>query len=181
MTTDDGVVYDVALRLLDETREELARVEGKASFLLGAATVALGVVAAALTSADGWDPSTLTDGYRTVFWAGIALVGGGVVLLGLVVYPAVRLTRLWFWVRRKKMPPHLANSADYFADLARAETIDNAAERIAVTAGRRHDRTVRQAWILSQLAVFKYTVTRLAFRLFGGAAVVVLLALVDGQ
>ncbi len=179
--TDNDTKYNIALRLLDETREELARAEGKASFLLGAATVALGIVAAALTSANGWDPSDLTSGYRTVFWVGIALVAGGVVLLGLVVYPAVRLTRAWFWARQVTMPTQADDSADYFADLAQAKTLTDATARITATSARACDRTVRQAWVLSHLAVFKYALTRWSFRLFAASAVLIVAALIDGQ
>lgn len=166
--------------LLAEIREEIARADQKASILLGAATVALGLVAAPLAATDGWKPADLAPEFEAVFWAGVGMAVLGLVFLGLAVYPLTGTSRLFFWLRRSKRPVH-HERADYFGDLAEADSFDNAKRMTLAAAGDRFDRTVSQSWILSKLVTTKYAYTRWAFRSYGLAGLLVGCALIAGQ
>lgn len=166
--------------LLAETREELARADQKASILLGAATVALGLVAAPLAAADGWKPADLELEFEAVFWTGVGMAVLGLLLLGLAVYPLTATSRLFFWLRRSKRPVR-HERADYFGDLAEADSLDTAKRMTFAAAGDRFDRTVSQSWILSKVVTTKYAYTRWAFRSYGLSGLLVGWALIAGQ
>src|SRR5690349_5547050 len=75
--------------MLAEAREELTRADGKASILLSALGIAVGVVAGAILAGD-WNPhNNLHRPWELLWWIGCALVGTTSVLLGLAIYPTL--------------------------------------------------------------------------------------------
>src|SRR5215216_5048493 len=105
--------------LLAESREELARADGKASMLLSALGVAVGVIAAALL-AGGWSPDRLDHGYRIVWWAGLGFAAGGSLALCLAVWPRIR----------HRLP---GPSASYFDEIALLGSVDKVRSAVAST------------------------------------------------
>jgi hypothetical protein len=78
-----------ATALLTQAREELVRVDTKASIMLAAAGVALGVVLGDLVS-HGWSPFRLPVAPAVIWWIGVAAVFGGTLSLLAAVYPRNR-------------------------------------------------------------------------------------------
>lgn len=78
----------MATDLLRETREEIGRADAKASTLLGAVVIVLGVFAAGAL-AGTWSPLTLTPASATAWWTGVILAGVGVGFLCACIYPNV--------------------------------------------------------------------------------------------
>lgn len=57
---DEPTELKLAMQILGEAREELARADGKAGLLLAAAGVVVGALLAGLLAKD-WDPTSLHD------------------------------------------------------------------------------------------------------------------------
>lgn len=179
MTADALAAY--SLRLLDETRAELQRADAKASFLLGASTVAVGVVAAVVTSSDGWKPKDLSDGYEVAFWVGVCILIAAILLLAAAVYPATkRLQILDLW-RRGTEASDRVGMGDFYGDLAPAQSAEAAATLMSASAADRTSRDIHQAWILSRVVRAKYALVRWSFRLVLLSGAVIASALLDGQ
>lgn len=102
----DVSYHSLALRILAESREELARADGKASILLAAASLIAGVVLTAILAGD-WRPGDLNLCAQVVWWAGTLSGGIGIVALAIAVYPRTRY--------RGARPPSVIA---YFGDVA---------------------------------------------------------------
>ena len=75
--------------LLSDTREELQKVDSKASILLATVGIMLGALVAGAVS-ESWSPSKITsDGPRTLTWMALILVIAGICVLGAAVKPRV--------------------------------------------------------------------------------------------
>src|SRR5687768_6640617 len=73
--------------MLAEAREELTRADGKASMLLSALGIAVGVVAGAILAGD-WNPhDNLHRPWELIWWIGCTLMGAAGALLGAAIYP----------------------------------------------------------------------------------------------
>ncbi len=83
---------ELARRLLEETREELLRADGKASLLLAAVGVIAGAVITGFV-ATSVSPLDLKESVQWLFWLGALLVGGGVAGLGTAVWPRIGAPR----------------------------------------------------------------------------------------
>jgi MFS family permease len=150
--------------LLAESREELARADGKASMLLSALGVAIGVIAAALLAGD-WSPDRLDRPYRVVWWVGLAFAGAGSLALCLAVWPRIR--------------HHLPGpSATYFDEIALLGSVERVKTALARTDAT--DRTLTQLVAISRIARRKYKLIRWAMLLLGVAIVLVLIAMIAG-
>jgi MFS family permease len=151
--------------LLTDSREELARADGKASMLLSALGVAVGVIAAALLAGD-WSPDRLHHGYRIVWWVGLGFAAAGSLALCLAVWPRIR--------------HHLPGpSATYFDEIALLGSIEKV--KAALVATDAAERTLTQLVAISRIARRKYILIRWAMRLLGIAVVLVLTAVIAGR
>lgn len=79
-------VVQYAERLLATTREELHRADTKASIVFASASAVI-VTLMAATLAGGWSPARLVGPRALLWWAGTAVAGVAVVLMGAAVYP----------------------------------------------------------------------------------------------
>jgi Family of unknown function (DUF5706) len=149
---DGGVGVDEAqlARLLNETRDDIARAETKASITLAASSLVIGTVL-----------SELIGRYDSlVVVAKVPLVGSFVaVLLGLVA------------LGMALKPNYVANPAGhemlaYFGHVAAAGSIEEF-ERLADAELDERGRLTNQIWTLSYLILRKYQHIRRAFNLLG--------------
>jgi len=140
-TSSDGYLRE----LLIATREELVRADNKASLLLAAAGVAVGVTVAGLISRD-WSPSMLENRVEWLWWLGAASAVYGLWCLGLAVYPTTR--------RRGAAPGVVAYFGDVnaYAGRPRAELV----AALSRSAQREQDRWVDQLVQVSDVAQRKY-------------------------
>jgi Family of unknown function (DUF5706) len=151
--------------LLAESREELARADGKASMLLSALSVAIGVIAAALLAGD-WSPDRLDHPYRIVWWVGLAFAAAGWLALCLAVWPRIR--------HRLSSP-----SATYFDEIALLGSVDKVKTALAGTDSA--DRTLTQLVAIARIVRLKYVLIRWAMGLLGIAIALVLVAVIAGR
>jgi hypothetical protein len=146
--------------LLSATREELVRADNKASLLLAAAGVAIGVTVAGLISRD-WSPHMLDNRVEWLWWLGAASVVYGLWCLGAAIYPVT--------ARRGAPPAVVAYFGDVnaYADRPRAELV------AALSRSARHeqDRWVDQLVQVSDIAKRKYHRLRHAMWALPAAAV----------
>jgi hypothetical protein len=149
---------ELVSQLLAESREELARADGKASLLLAASTV---VIAAALTAvlANNWRPWALANALWLVWWLGVLAGLGALAALGIAVYPRVS-------------PSHKRNGdiVAYWGDVA-GLTKGRLAKRISKTA-RKGDRDQDQLLAIADIVRRKYTAIRWGIWLFAAAVAV---------
>jgi hypothetical protein len=165
----DGSSRDVAAfarRLLDETREEILRADGKVSILFGAVVVASGIIVGSVT-ASGWNPRRLDAAAQSCWWVGTALAALSLLLLGAAVYPKIKLRA------------SADGAARYFGDLARCRTTAEATAMVGAGSRDVVGRDIGQARVLAGIVVRKYRLTRLALWAFlvAGSLIVVSLAL----
>ena len=136
---DDGYRH-LALRILAESREELARADGKASTLLAAASLIAGVVLTAILAGD-WRPSDLAVCAQVGWWAGTLSGGVGIVALATAVYPRAKY--------RGARPPRVIA---YFGDVA-ITPVGQLEERLRETASN-NDAVIDQmkaiAWVVDR-------------------------------
>jgi Family of unknown function (DUF5706) len=151
--------------LLTESREELARADAKASTLLAALGVAIGVIAAALLAGD-WSPDRLDRGYQIVWWFGLGFTGAGSLALCLAVWPRIR----------HRLP---GRSATYFDEIALLGSVDKV--KAALESTDAAGRTLTQLVAVSRIARRKYVLIRWAMCLLGIAVVLVLFAVIAGR
>ncbi len=144
---------EILVRLLDENREELGRVDGKASLLLA--------VVLALVTGFGLaiiEPSTVwrTSGPAALTTAALALVLAlvALALLGLAVYPAIGAPT----------PGH----ARYFAEQAQHDSVQSLLGAVEEISGT--DRHGQQVLVIAKLLDRKYRLMR-AGMLAGGLGV----------
>ena len=150
--TEEGHV--LTSKLLLETREELARADGKAQILFAAAGVVIGVVLSGLL-AGNWRPTDLSCLGETVWWLGVVAAAGGLGALVAGIWP--------------RLVPAALGRVTYFEDVRRHETYDALIPRLNAEAARR-DRDAEQLWRLSKMAHRKYVAVRIAVGAFVGAA-----------
>jgi MFS family permease len=151
--------------LLAESREELARADGKASMLLSALAVAIGVIIAALLAGD-WSPDRLHRPYRIVWWVGLTFAAAGSLALCLAVWPRIR----------HRLP---GPSATYFDEIALLGAVDKVKTALAGTDAT--ERTLTQLVAVARIVRRKYVLIRWAMSLLGTAIVLVLIAVIAGR
>jgi hypothetical protein len=151
--------------LLAESREELARADGKASMLLSALGVIVGVIAAALLAGD-WSLDRLDQPYRIIWWIGLGLTAAGSLALCLAVWPRLR----------HRLP---GPSATYFDEIALLGSVEKV--RAAVGGTDAAERTLTQLVAISRIARRKYVLIRWAMLLLGIAIVLLLTAMIAGR
>jgi Family of unknown function (DUF5706) len=154
---------DYARRLLDETRDEITRADGKASILLAGAGVASAVAGGAFASAD-----LTLSGERGLVQA--LAVGAAVVLilgigaLGFAVFP--RLNR------------GTRGNANYFMDhLLYEGNVAEFRKVVEADAGDTVDRDLHQLLALSPIVRRKYRATQVGELLLGAGIVAAGIAL----
>lgn len=151
---------DAARQLLDETRDELTRADGKASLLLASAGVAAGVVFAAALSGD-LSPSTIDNRVEWLCWLGFGLVAAGIVALTAAVWP--------------RMGSGKSGRAHYFADVVTFNG-DVAALRTAIENDDPIERDISQLAVLSHVVTVKYRWTRRGMAFLASGALLSLIA-----
>lgn len=160
--------------LLDEGREELDRADNKASILLGAAGVVLGVFLGAAVAGD-WDPTELGDTRATaIFLAGLAFAALGVVRLGGAVIPRIKhdeakekLAYFGHVIQYQEGRWSPRRSVRQRRDAAGRHKLKAA---IREASGARFNRTVDQVWVVSHIVHRKYAHVRGALVSFTLAA-----------
>jgi hypothetical protein len=141
-----------ALALFDDARSELARADSKGSLLLGAAGLILSALTGAVVGGD-WTPNKLDSRWsQAAFALGLAAVVAGVLLIGAAVIPKVR-----------KLPE--SDYAFHFGHLAHIDQAE-ARRRIANTIPLLTQRSIDQAWWMSQIAFRKYALIRKSMLFF---------------
>lgn len=152
-TTAPGLPLDAAAvkDQLAETREEITRVDGKASILLAGTGVAVGVVVAGLIAGD---LQIANLALIVVLLGGLAVVAtlAGIGLLGAAIYP------------RCGKAEH--GRARYFTEVAVYDTPDELRMALA-TDGHVGDRLLHQLLGLSKAVATKYALLRWGIRLLG--------------
>ena len=160
--TDKG--HELTRRMLTETREELARADGKASILLASVGVVVGVLLGGIITGD-WSPDKLACAAEGFWWIGVAAAGGGMLSLSVAVYP--------------RLVPAAPGRVTYFEDVRRHETCAALLPHIN-TEAERGDRDAEQLWRLSKIAHKKYRAIQVAEWLLMGAAALTLGAVLLG-
>jgi hypothetical protein len=148
------------LRLLNETRDDIARAETKASIALAAASLVSGSVFSALL--DNW--ADVVPGTKAVLVGCLAATLVGLVSLGLALIPNVFANR----------GGH--HMVAYFGHVTAAGTIDEF-ERLADEPQDERQRLTNQIWTLSVLTMRKYAHIRRAFLALGAAIALGMLAM----
>jgi|SRR5918994_5548467 hypothetical protein len=156
VTPVESALDDTALRdQLAETREEIVRVDGKASIVLAGAGVAVGTIVAGLVAGDMKISDMSVAVLVTSILSAIATLGG-IGCLGAAIYP------------RCGTPE--PGRARYFAEVAAHKTAE--ALRLALahdaSAG---DRLLHQLWGLSKAVMTKYILLRWGIRMLGLATI----------
>ena len=146
------VYSDYVRRLLDETREEVARADTKASIVLAGAGVVVGILLTGFVSGD-----VSLSGERwyvgfLVWVAGFTLISG-VVLVGLAVYPRTGGAELghgrWFAEIEQYEHDEEALAAAVQADANDGERDLHQARILAGIVGRKYRLTKAGMWSLS--------------------------------
>ena len=143
------------LRLLDETREDIARAETKASIALAAASLVSGSVFSALL--DNW--ADVVPGTKVLLALCLTATLVGLVSLGLALIPHVFANR----------GGH--HMVAYFGHVTAAGTIEEF-ERLADEPQDERARLTNQIWTLAVLTTGKYAHIRRAFLALGTAVFV---------
>jgi hypothetical protein len=146
--TADDHARQYAASLLAQAREELTRVDTKASIMLAAVGVALGVVLGDLVSR-GWSPFRLPFAAVLVWWVGVATVSVGIVSLLAAVYPR----------HRRQMSSSAGEPQEYvgyYADVATYRSVAEVINAIKRSAGRDLELIAEQLLQVSRIADRKY-------------------------
>lgn len=154
----------LARRLLAETREDVAKADGKAQILLAAALVVAGVILGGIIAGD-WQPKTLPIGAEVIWWVGVVVAGFGLGALGDAVRPRTGTPA----------PDRLT----YFEEVVR-HTECASLVRDLNTEAERDDRDAEQLLRLSKIAHAKYRSIKLAISTLGSGALLCLLGSVVG-
>jgi hypothetical protein len=156
--------------LLRESREELERIDLKASILLSVFGLAL-VGLAHAAAYEKWDPRTLGP-YQWFFWLGVVFACAALVALAGAVWP--KLAR-----------PKANEGVTYFGHVAqhnRVEELNSALDREAATHPSPTDHAVKRLLAVSKIIDKKYRWIRRGMALFAIAvplwAVAIIIALV---
>ena len=154
---------EVATSLLDESREEVARADSKASILLGAAGLSFGAIVTGLLEGR-WSPLRLDVRVQWLWWVGVAVILGAFVLLCMSIYPRVRMD-----LQKEKL--------SFFGHVAQFDSPEELANAIMTKAERQFDRLVDQLFVVSRILIRKYRFMRAAFWSFGIGIVLCLVAI----
>ena len=160
----DDVHHALALRILAESREELARADGKASILLAAASLIAGVVLTAILAGD-WRPGDLAVCAQVGWWAGTLSGGVGIVALATAVYPRTKY--------RGARPPSVIA---YFGDVA-ITPVDKLEERLRDTASS-NDAVIDQMKAIAWVVDRKYRGIQIALWAFALSALLCIASVV---
>lgn len=150
--------------VLSETREEVTRADAKASLLLSAALIVVGVIAAAMLAGD-WSPSRLDNWGQALWWFGTAMTLAGITCLAIAVYPRV-LNR------------HEGPGVTYFNEIAKLKGVKQLKEALAEVDA--DDRTIKQLYSVSKIARRKYAFVAVSIWFFAAAATSLLIAVIAG-
>lgn len=148
--------------LLAETREELARAEGKSALLLAAIGVAVGALLAALMEGK-WTPFDLRDGLERAWWLGAACLAASAACLAVAVWPKTGADRT-----DDRAPSFFGDFARFEDAKALGDTL-RSRDRSGV-----YDRTMEQLFAVSGIVRRKYRLVKWAIALVGAAAVLCL-------
>jgi MFS family permease len=148
-----------ARELLRETREELARADGKATTLLGVVGLLLGALLAGIIAGD-WSPADLSCRSEVSFWIGAAVAVAAEGLLCAAVMPQLRHDK-----HRDHLTHfgHVVQFPDEGAFLNALPKADN-------------DRVADQVWTLSRTVQIKYRFIQLGLLTFAGGLIVMVMA-----
>jgi hypothetical protein len=166
--------------LLEETREELAKADVKASILLAAS----GIGATALLtvgSAATWYPDHLKHPPAPLFgWLAVGLAVAGIIFVGLAVKPRLNPSS------RRGRPPHYFGDVDeYYPKWWQRKSRDELLKRglneygtamASASGGEYEKRLEEQIWTLGHIAARKYRLVSTGMRLFALAGVAALVA-----
>lgn len=133
--------------LLEDTRDELSRVDSKAALLLAGAGVVAGALLAGLLNGK-WTPFSLNDRVEWLWWLGVGAASGGILSIAAAVYPYTG----------RPVAAH-AGAPTYYGDVAAYKDIETFRQAIA-DAPNTHDRLVDQTFQLSKLVRRKYQLLR---------------------
>lgn len=151
---------DVLGVILDDTRDDLAKADQKASLVLAGLGVGLGAALAGAVSND-WSPSKPSSCPEFAWWSGAILLGIAVVLAGLAVWPRYELA---------KTPKQL----HYWGDFAGLDGVSSLASQLKRLEPDMATRQASQLLVLSGTVLRKYRLVRWAM---AASAVGVLLLL----
>ena len=150
--------------LLKDAREELGRADGKATTLMSASGVIIGVLLAGAI-AGRWNPTDLGL-WQLLWWPGTAVGLAGVVAFAAAVWPRIS---------HEKPKDEVA----YFGHVVQYEKVEDfeaALNRAASSPSK--DRTVDQLFVISKIVQKKYQLIQLGMKLLGVALVLCVLAVV---
>jgi MFS family permease len=142
-------------RLLSETREELAKADGKAQILLAASGVVIGVVLGGAISGN-WSPGDLEPHAEVIWWIGVASAALGIGALGFSIFPRLLQSD--------------GSRITYFEDIRQVKDLGGLMASLNKEA-ERGDRDAQQLFRLSPVVHRKYWAIQWAIRAFGVAAV----------
>jgi len=145
--------------LLNDTREELGRADGKASILLSAVGVVVSVLLAGAISRE-WNPTRLAS-FEWLWWLGTLSGTAAIAALGAAVWPRVE-------------HPADTEKLTYFGHVASYKNIDDLSTALdrRVSAGASQERPIDQLYIVSKIADKKYRRIRWGIGLFGAALLI---------
>jgi hypothetical protein len=158
---------DLVDALLQESREELERIDLKASILLSLCSLGLAALVHAAAYVH-WDPRDL-GGFQWFFWTGMALGGATLVVLAAAVWP------------RLGQSESEEEGLTYFGHVARLEDLEglNAAlDRATSAYTSRTDHAAKRLLALSKLVRVKYMCIRWGMVLFGVSVLLCAIAVV---
>ncbi len=170
MNNEDERAYRYAEKMLAQAREELNRVDTKASILLSGIGVALSTAASVIV-ARGWSPFRLPLGPEVLWCAAAAAVtAGGAVLLA-AVYPRRR--------QAAGLSGNWRRYYSYYADIRNSRSAADVTETIRQSASRQFELVTEQLLQVSVIADRKYRLVRRAMWLLAagvacGAAMILL-------
>jgi hypothetical protein len=146
----------LASTLLVETREELARADGKAAMLLAAFSLFVGVVLAGLIAGE-FSPADLNCTGQKLWWVGCSAIGGSLVILAGAIYPRLK-------------HGEAEGPISYFGHAAGKKVpVVEAALKRQVSNSR--SRTIEQLVVVSDIVWQKYRAIQIALWVFGVGAI----------
>jgi hypothetical protein len=154
---------ELARRMLEETRADVAHADQKASVLLAALGIGFGTLVAGQFSGD-WNPSSLSACGQSVWWAGIAAAVSSIVIAALAVWPRYSLTGL---------PQYGITYWGHVRAFDSAHALEAALEEQDVSD---LGRTTHQLWSLSRIVLTKYRCIRSALLLAAASGLLLGLA-----
>ncbi len=137
----------LAVTMLQHTREDLAKADTKANILFAVVgIVAGGLFASALS--DKWTPVELTFPAEAVAWLAILALLAALVLLGLAIFPRIKV----------RSPRRLT----FFGQVRTIATVAELEDELEREASRTENRDAEQLLTLSKIAWIKYRLIQAA-------------------